>query len=378
MGDAGRLFRTNKKHIYDLQKTDDLFVRAMRETCTFCYKNCDDYRRILDLYSFTPDSIKSMDDLNDLPFIPTLYLKHNYMASVPEKKMFIKATSSGTSGAMSRIGFDMKSLLTGASMVINVGKYHKLWSAVPTNYIIFGFKPDKSNHTAISKTAYGFTFFAPAASRTFALEMSENGYRLDWDRVIAALEKCSRSKLPMRTIGFPAYTYFLLKDLKARGVRYKMPKNSLITMGGGWKQFYTEQPDKKEFYKLVEEVLGIDEDHVIEFFGAVEHPILYTDCRCHHFHIPCYSRVIIRDPDTLEPLPAGRIGLVDLMSPMVRSTPLLSIMTDDLGIIHNEECPCGAKSPWLEIIGRVGIADIITCAAGGEEYLKGESPKGEK
>ena len=372
MGDAGRLFRTNKKHIYDLQKTDDLFVRAMRETCTFCYKGCKDYRRILDLYSFTPDRIKTMSDLDDLPFIPTLYFKHNYMMSVPEKKLFIKATSSGTSGVMSNIGFDFRSLRIGASMVINVGRYHKLWSVVPTNYIIFGYQPDKDNHTAFSKTAYGFTFFAPAASRTYALKKTEKGYSLDWDNVIKALEKCARSAFPMRTIGFPAYTYFLLKDLKARGVKYKMPRGSLITMGGGWKQFYTEQPDKREFYKLVEDVLGIDEDHVIEFFGAVEHPILYTDCRCHHFHIPCYSRVIIRDPDTMQPIPNGRIGLVDLMSPMVRSTPVLSVMTDDLGIIHDEECPCGAKSPWLEIIGRVGIADIITCAAGGEEYLKGE------
>ena len=30
------------------------------------------------------------------------------------------------------------------------------------------------------------------------------------------------------------------------------------------------------------------------------------------------------------------------------------------------------KSPWLEIIGRVGMADVKTCAAGAAELLKGE------
>ena len=47
-------------------------------------------------------------------------------------------------------------------------------------------------------------------------------------------------------------------------------------------------------------------------------------------------------------------------------------MTDDLGILHDgDTCPCGVKSPWLEIIGRVGMADIKTCAAGADDLRKG-------
>jgi len=368
MSTVRRLFRS--RDIYDLSKTDDLFVRSMRENAVFQYNNCSDYKRILDEFDFDPQSIKTKKDLVKLPFIPTVYFKHHYLASVPDSKMVIKATSSGTSGSMSMIGFNLRSLITGAHMVKNVGRYHKLWSAKPTNYIIFGYQPTKDNKTAISKTAYGFTFFAPAASRTFALNATDKGYELDWDRVLKAMEKCARSKLPMRTIGFPAYTYFLLKDMKAKGISCQMPKGSLITMGGGWKSFYTEKPDKEEFYRLVKEVLGIDEDHIIEFFGAVEHPILYTDCRCHHFHIPCYGRVIIRDPDTFEEVGDGTPGLINLLTPMIDSTPVLSIMTDDLGVIHSEGCPCGARSPYLEIIGRVGIEGIVTCAAGSEKYLK--------
>jgi phenylacetate-coenzyme A ligase PaaK-like adenylate-forming protein len=151
-----------------------------------------------------------------------------------------------------------------------------------------------------------------------------------------------------------------------------MPKGSLITLGGGWKQFYADAVSKTDFYQLVYEVLGIDDQHIVEFFGAVEHPILYTDCRCHHFHVPVYSRVVIRDPDTMEPLPNGKLGLVNLMTPMVKSTPMLSVMPDDLGILHDEPCPCGETSPWLEIVGRVGIRDIVTCAAGAEELLHGK------
>ncbi len=237
--------------------------------------------------------------------------------------------------------------------------------------MFFGYQPTKQNKTAVSKTAFGFTFFAPALSRTFALIKSDSGYSLDMDRIKCALEKCSKSRFPMRTIGFPAYTYFLLKQLKAEGVHYRMPKGSMVTLGGGWKQFYAERVEKTDFFRLVYDVLGIEEENIFEFFGAVEHPILYTDCRCHHFHVPVYGRVIIRNPDTFKPVPYGEAGLINLLTPMIHSMPMISIMTDDIGILHNEPCNCGVGSPWLEIIGRVGIQDIITCAAGAERYLKG-------
>ena len=63
-----------------------------------------------------------------------------------------------------------------------------------------------------------------------------------------------------------------------------------------------------------------------------------------------------------------RQGLVNLITPMVKATPVLSVMTDDLGILHNgSECCCGLKTPFLDIVGRVAPEDIKTCAAGAEE-----------
>ncbi len=376
MKEANRLFLC--RHPYDLDGTATKFIAAMRENCMYQYEHCADYRRILREAGFDPRAICSMEDLYRLPFLPTLYLKHHRLFSVSPGKLLIKATSSGTSGGVrSEIGFDAGSLLRGLSMVITVGRYHKLWSARPVHYLIFGFEPARDNQTAISKTALGFTFFAPALSRTYALRhMKGGGYRLDMERMKEAFIRYAKSKAPVRTIGFPAYTYFLLKEMKEAGITLKLPKGSLVTLGGGWKQFYAQKVEKSEFYRLVWEVLGVPEENVVEFFGAVEHPILYTDCRSHHFHVPIYSRVVIRDPDTMAPVPCGQVGLINLMSPMVRSVPLLSIMTDDIGILHDPvaegaPCPCGECAPWLEIIGRVGVRDIVTCAAGAETFLKG-------
>ena len=173
-------------------------------------------------------------------------------------------------------------------------------------------------------------------------------------------------------MGFPSYTFFLFRLLEERGLSFKLPKNSKIMLGGGWKQFYQEAADKETFYKLAKKTLNIDEENIIEFFGAVEHPILYTDCAAHHFHVPVYSNIVIRDPDTLEPLGMEQTGLVNLISPLCKATPILSIMTDDLGILHDgSNCPCGVKSPYLEIVGRVAPEDIKTCAAGAADILQG-------
>lgn len=47
-------------------------------------------------------------------------------------------------------------------------------------------------------------------------------------------------------------------------------------------------------------------------------------------------------------------------------------MSDDLAIMHDGiECGCGINSPYFEILGRAGLTDIKTCAAGAEELMKG-------
>ena len=360
----------NTKEPYNIEKSETLFVNAMKENALFHYKHNEDYKRILDEASFNPYHIKTMDDLYELPFIPTLYFKHHELFSMPLWKMPIKATSSGTSGIRSKIGLDVRSLWRGFKMVSRIFAYHKLWSIRPVTYIIFGFEPHRKNQAGIAKTAYGFTYIAPAKKRIYAIRYTKEGYVVDLERIKQAFIAASKKRTPVRTIGFPAYTYFLLKEMKAEGIKLQLPKGSKITVGGGWKQFYAEQVDKTLFYALVKEVLGVDEKDCIEFFGAVEHPVLYTDCRYHHFHIPAYARVVIRDVDTLKPLGHNKLGLINLMTPMVDATPLLSVMTDDLGVLHDEGCPCGETSPWLEIIGRVGIKDVITCAQGAEDMLK--------
>ncbi|MFP4077975.1 MAG: acyl-protein synthetase [Candidatus Izemoplasmataceae bacterium] len=366
-----KLFR--HKHPYDVEGTNQLFADAIRENARHHQQNCHDYNEILSRFECDPSTVKSIDDIKRIPFIPTIYFKRHSLHSKPYRKMAIKATSSGTSSNLkSEVGMGYMDLLRGFRMIHRLFKYHRLWSLKRVNYFIFGYEPTKHTDVVNMKSANGFTRVAPAKKRYYAIrwDRKTSQYKVDLDFMKQNLIKASRQRFPIRTIGFPAYTYFLLKEMKDEGISLKMPKGSLVTVGGGWKQFSSEQVDKKTFYALVEAVLGIPETHIIEFFGAVEHPVVFPDCKYHHLHIPIYSRVLIRDPETFEPLPHGETGLINLLSPLNETTPLTSVMTDDLGVLHTG-CECGLQAPWLEVLGRVGLKDIITCAQGAEALVKG-------
>ncbi len=394
-----------RKDPYDLQGTGDLFRKKVIENTLFQFEHCEEYRRLLLAKGFTKDRIRKLQSPQELPFLPTLYLKHHRLLSVPERKIRITATSSGTGGNKSVIGYDLKSLWAGIGMILALGRRHRLFSMVPSHYVILGYEYNRHENMAIMKTVYGQTWFAPALSRTYALAYTltdqadgisscrdgqqpttdrtytgkeytlsgENGvFTLQMESVCQQLIRLSHQKFPVRILGFPFHTWKLLTQMEKEGIRLTLPRGSQIVFGGGFKQHDSEQVDKRTMYRLIDKILGIPEEKCLEFFGAVEHPALYCTCPNHHFHVPVYSRVIIRDVDTYEPVRNGMPGLVNLISPAMNSMPVVSIVTDDLGILHDgDKCGCGIQTDYLEILGRVGADGITTCASAAEEVLSG-------
>ena len=286
----------------------------------------------------------------------------------------MKVTSSGTSGTFSQVGFDLGCIWAEVPMVLRLGWRHRLISFRPANYVVLGYKPDRRSSAGVTRTMFGMTFFAPPLRRFYALRWRGEGYVPDLDGAVEALERFSCSPFPTRIVGFPSYLWFGLKRMEELGISLRLRPGSKILLAGGWKQHWQQQVDKSVLYSLVRRVLGVGEEDIHELFGAVEHPIFYNTCPRHHFHVPIYSRVLIRDPATLEPLPMGQVGLVNLISPLIRATPVTSVVTDDLGYLTpGDACGCGLTSPYLTLLGRVGLGDIKTCAAGAADLLgKGE------
>ena len=257
MGNRENLFAWGDA--YDIEGTQQLFVDAVRENCAFHAAHCEAYGRVLRHAGFSPESLRTPQALAALPALPTVFFKKHEVYSMPRHRALIHATSSGTQGSMSHIAFEASGLWCGLHMVLRVARWRGLLSACPAHYIILGYQPHRGNHTAVTKTAYGATLFSPALSRTFALKYGENGYEPDMAGVVQAVLRYARARFPVRFMGFPSYTYFMLSQMREQGVRVQLPEGSLMMLGGGWKQFYTQRVEKEVLYELAQKVLGIPE-----------------------------------------------------------------------------------------------------------------------
>ena len=357
------------RSIYDLESTNTLFLNAIKENVKHHMESCPEYAGIIERRGFSLEEIKTVEDLYKIPPIPTAFLKNHTLYSTSQKHLMFKSTTSGTSGKVSEMALDWPSSWHGLGMILGTFLTNKLVSLHPINYIVLGYQPTKRNKIGAVKTAYATTFAAPAIHREYALKDTGTEYVLNIEGIKNALIRYEKSGLPVRFMGFPAYFMFLLKELGSSGIKLRLHPKSMILLAGGWKQFFTEQVDKPTLYSMSEKILELGGDRIREFFGAVEHPIAYFDCPNHHFHVPIYSRVIVRDLN-LQPVEYGVPGLLNLITPMMTSMPFTSVMTDDLAVMHpGDECGCGIHSPYFDILGRVGLADIKTCAANAAELL---------
>ncbi|MDR0272847.1 MAG: acyl-protein synthetase [Clostridiales bacterium] len=355
-----KLFATSR--IYDLPRSDGIFLNAMKESIEFHMRKCSEYKEILDNFDFDIHALKEIDDLAKIPPLPTSYLKNNTLISKPYEKLLIKTTSSGTSGKKTFSGLDKSSAICFGSMALRILWFHGLISRRLTNYIILGYKPDKLHQAAMAKALKSFTLLAPAKKIEYALKHKDGKFDIDIEDVVNTAVQFGRQNRPLRIVGFPAYFKMFLDELIKRDIKINLHRHSKILLGGGWKALHSEEISKDALFEMANDVLGIRKNNFKDHFSTAEHPVNYVACENNNYHVPIFGRVLIRDVNTLEPVPFGTPGLLNLISPVLSSMPYGSIMTDDIAILKDgKECGCGVVSPYFSLIGRVGLANIKTC-----------------
>lgn len=362
------------KDAFDMtDEANDLFLKAMQEAFQLHYSNCPDYQALCNDAGFLPGDFKSYEDIHKIPYIFVTVLKKFKMVSVPEDEIELTLTSSGTSGEKSAIYLDSVSLSRIRKIVWNIYEsYGMADKKEKVNYLCFTYDPEyaKELGTAFSdKLLSGLTsvnkiFFA------IKFNKSINDFELDREGCFKALEKYSKEDLPVRILGFPSFLYELMNEYKSRnGKKFKFGKRSFVITGGGWKTLAEKEIPRKLFKEEAGEWLGIPPENVRDLLGMVEHGVPYCECEKGNLHVPVYSRVLVRDPGSLEVLPYGRTGLFHLITPYLHSFPAISLITTDLGRIY-KKCPCKRNSPYIEITGRGGLRKHQGCAVTALEILK--------
>ncbi len=152
-----KLFRLRDP--YDIEASQDLFLQAVRENCAYHYAHCGEYRAILEHFHFSPETLHCETDLARLPALPTAFFKGREIYSMPRGRQLVRATSSGTKGQMSRIGFDAGGLLCGLEMVVRIAQRHSLFSVRPRTLHSAGIQaapgqPDGCHKNCIRSNAF--------------------------------------------------------------------------------------------------------------------------------------------------------------------------------------------------------------------------------
>lgn len=368
-------FYTNK--LYQIEESfnfseenREIFLNSMKEAFQFHYENSKVFRGICQQFNFTIDDIRSYEDISNIPHIIVTAFKTHTLLSIPESEIYINLTSSGTQGQKSQLNLDEISFKRQAFMRNSIVKSNKLNSENPVNYLVFSYSPETSGHKGAAWTFQQYTAFAPAKEKYFALQgTSETDVSFDIEKAISKIIEFAESGLPIRVIGFLAFSYVTLKEMFKREIKLQFPAESLLLTGGGWKSHTGETVSFEVYADLVYKVLGINKDRIRDFYGMVEHGVPYMSCTYRHFHIPIYSNVVAVDPGTLKILPLNEVGLLKLQTSYLRSQPGISVLSTDLGMI-GEKCECGLDGRYIVLKGRAGVQKHAGCAISASQLIR--------
>ncbi len=350
---------------------DLLFVKAFQEILRWHAEHNTFYQTLLEREGFVPETIQTIDDLHRLPFIHANFFKLHETVSVDRETITEHLTSSGTSGQKSQMFFDEWSILSGRRMVDFIYDHNGFNTPEQeANFLLLAYEPHEGFKVGTTNTNIFLTSFARPGEIFFALRATGGGHEFDRFGTVERLEKFADQNLPVRIHGFPSFMYFTLKQMEEMDISLRLHPESLVMFGGGWKGYGDQQIPKEQLYNLINERLGIPLARIRDAYGSVEHSIPYIECSHHRLHVPVWSRLFVRDVKTLAVVDYGEAGFMNFVTPYITSVPAVSVMMGDMGVPHPPGCPCGARTPWFEVLGRAGLSRNKSCAVSASELLK--------
>jgi hypothetical protein len=319
-------------------------------------ENCLPYRHVLDRVFGGWQGLR-IERIEDVPFLPVTLFKTHALASVPESEVIKVLTSSGTTGQEpSRIFLDRETASVQGAVLVKVAQHFLGRERLPMVVLDHpGVVRDRSSHSARGAGILGMAQFGHRPFYALRDDMS-----LDEEGLRRYLEQTAGRRVLLFGFTFMVWQY-LVQALERGGRRLDLT-DGILVHSGGWKKLQDAAVDQATFRERVRAVTGVTQ--VINFYGMVEQVGgVYFENPLHWLHAPIYSEVIIRDPVTLEPLPDGRPGLIQVLSCLPTSYPGHSLLTEDIGVIRGEDPGgTGMGGRCFEVLGRVPKAELRGCS----------------
>lgn len=310
----------------------------LKEIVSYVYKNCPVYKNMFDSSGLKPGNIKSINDINKLPFTIKENMRDSYpfgMFSRPVKEIIEIHVSSGTTGNPTVVGYTKEDI--------------KLWSEVMARALCCaGAEPgDKI------QIAYGYGLFTGGLGFHYgSLEMGLT--------IIPASSGQTKRQLKLMTdfkprilACTPSYALYMVDDAREIGLNLHESSWEIGIFGA--------EPWSDSMRKEIEatwNMLATDVYGLSEIIG----PGVAQECRhkdgLHIWWDVFYPEVI--NPETGKALGEGEVGELVLTTLTKRGIPLIRYRTRDNVSISYEKCRCGRTAPRIsKIKGRTDDMIVV-------------------
>lgn len=330
------------------------FKTFMNELTRYHNENCKEYSQMLAALDFS----ETIDyELSELPFLPVRLFKDFELRSVPLDKIVKTMTSSGTSGQrVSKIFLDKENALNQQRTLVKIVESITGSSRMPMIIIDCpSVLKDRAMFSARGAGILGFSIFG--RKNIYALDDEMN---LQVEKIAEFLNENQGKKIFMFGFTFMVWRYFF-EILRDKNVKFDL-SNAVLIHGGGWKKIQEQSLSPEEFRQTLKSICGITE--VYNYYGMVEQTgSVFVECEHGHKHCSIFSEIITRRAEDFSVCDFGESGIIELFSVLPTSYPGHIILTEDEGrILGEDDCPCGRKGKYFEILGRIKQAEVRGCS----------------
>lgn len=315
----------NRKELEELQ------LKRLKITIARASKNIPFYRDCFSKLNIKPKDIKSLKDIQKLPFTRTEDLRANYpfgMLAVPREKVVRLHTSSGTTGKPKAIFFSRKDINQAAELIARC-------------LIMTGVRKDDVLQNMMTYGLFtGALVMHYGAEKVGVLVIPAGPGNTK--RQIALMQDFKSTTLHIT----PSYALYLSSVISSEGLNLSDFSLRRAYLGS--------EPYSEETRKKVEDFFNID---VYNSYGLSEMngPGVAFECtekNGMHLWEDNFIMEII-NPETGESLPDGEKGELVLTTLCREAMPIIRYRTRDITMIIPEKCKCGRTHRRISrIIGR--------------------------
>lgn len=331
------------------------FNRLALEVFAYQFERNRPYRAYCSARGRNPESVGLWQEI---PALGTAAFKEADLTTVPPEGVRTVYHTSGTTGAGARPGRHLlpDTQLYDASLLPNF-RAHLLPDVDAMRIHVCGPTQRYNPHSSLGhmNSRVQEAFGLPGSGVFWTNEGPKFGC------LASALEKSEGEPVPVCLLGTAFGFVHFLDWLEGEGRgRMRLPPGSRIMDTGGYKGRSREVP-RAELYSLYGERLGVPLSHVVNEYGMTELGSQFYDTVLRDRasgdgprikSVPAWVRVLVVDPETLSPLPAGSVGLLRFFD-LANLHTVAAIQTDDLGVQIGQ---------GFEILGRAAGAAPRGCS----------------